>query len=270
MLPLAFLAWRRGLGTISRLFLLGALALGVAMGLRAKRDGPGDEQLQPVAWIQSAPAQWPQIVLTNEARFRGGHSPLKGASAFLLRTPDGRVFGATARHLLGEAGGVQPEVYLQDLDQVLESWRMYPRTRPARAIAMQRLALPGLDRADLDWLLLAPADPLAIAGVEPLQVRQRPVEVGETVHLIGCPYAAPRCVQQVYSGRVVERLPGRMFRYEFKPHVNLSGFSGAPLIDAQGHLVGVMTISFRPREMFDKHVEGGGQEVAAIAPLLRG
>jgi len=267
ILPLAFLAWRRGLGTIAGTFLLAAVALGVAVGLR--RGADADAALTPVSWIRAAPAQWPQIVLTNDARFCCGHTPLKGASAFLLRTADGRVLGATARHLIGEAGGVQPEIHLQDLNQVLESWRLFPRTRPSRAVAVQALALPGLDRPDLDWLLLAPADPAGLDGIEPLQVRQRPVEVGETVHLVGCPYAAARCVQQVYSGRVVERM-GNMFRFEFKPHVNLAGFSGAPVIDAQGHLVGVMTISFRPRELFDKHVEGGGQDVAAIAPLLRG
>lgn len=269
MVPLAFIAWRRGLGSIAKLFLLAAVALGVAMGLRASREGR-DQVLTPTTWIHAAPKQWPQIVLTHDARFRGGHSPLKGASAFLLRTPDGRVLAATARHLLGEAGGVQPEIYLQDLDQVLESWRLHPRTRSAPAIAVKGLALPGLDRPDLDWLLLAPTSTAAPAGIEALQVRLRPVEVGETVHMIGCPYAAARCVQQVYSGRVVERLAGNMFRYEFKPHVNLSGFSGAPVIDNQGHLVGVMTVSFTPRALFDKHVEGGAQDVAAIAPLLRG
>ncbi len=269
MLPLAFLAWRRGLGSISKLFLLGAVALGVAMGLRTSRDS-ANEVLTPTSWIHAAPKQWPQIVLTHDARFRGGHTPLKGASAFLMRTPDGRVLAATARHLLGEAGGVQPEIYLQELDQVLDSWRLHPRTRSSPAISVQGLALRGLDRPDLDWLVLNLDGSAAPTGVEPLQVRLRPVEVGETVHLIGCPYAAARCVQQVYSGRVVERLPGHMFRYEFKPHVNLSGFSGAPVIDDQGHLVGVMTVSFAPRELFDKHVEGGAQEVAAIAPLLRG
>lgn len=269
MLPLAFLAWRRGLGSISRAFLLAAVALGVALGLRAGRDD-NDAELTPVAWIGKPAAQWPQIVLTNDASFRGGHSALKGASAFLLRTQDGRVLGATARHLIGEAGGVQPEIHLQDLDQVLQSWRMHPRTRPRDAIAMQRIAVPGLDRPDLDWLLLTPADAAQLHGVEPLQVRRRPIAVGETVHLIGCPYSAPRCAQQVYTGRVVERMDGNLFRYEFKPYVNLTGFSGAPLIDAQGHLVGVMTISFRPRELVGKHVEGGGQDAAAIAALLRG
>lgn len=270
LLPLAFLAWRRGLGGIGRAFLLAAVALGVALGLRAGRGGADDRALTPVPWISQPPAQWPQIVLTHDASFHDGHSPLKGASGFLLRTPDGRVLGATARHLIGEAGGVQPEIYLEDLNHVIANWRMHPRTRPAQAIAMRGLAASGLDRPDLDWLLLAPVDPMPSVGIEPLQVRQRPVEVGETVYLIGCPYSAPRCVQQVYAGRVVERLPGQMFRYEFKPHVNLSGFSGAPLIDAQGHLVGVMTISFRPRELLDRHVEGGAQDVAAIAPLLRG
>lgn len=268
MIPLAFLAWRRGLGGISKLFLVACVALGAAIAMRAHRAVPGDEALVPVAWISQPPARWPQIVLTNDASFRGGHSALKGASAFLLRTPDGRLLGATARHLLGEAGGVQPEVYLQDLDAVIQSWRMHPRTRPAQALAMQRVAVPGLDRPDLDWLLLQPAEGSASAGIEALQPRQRPAAVGETVYLIGCPYNAARCTQQVWRGRVVERM-GNQFRYQFDRPVDLRGFSGAPVIDERGHLVGVMTVSFQPRELFGKHVEGGAQDVAVIAPLLR-
>src|SRR3954470_7083287 len=60
------------------------------------------------SWMADAPAKWPQFVLTNKATF-SGHTALGGASAFLVRVPDGRVLAATAKHLIGEAGGVEPE-----------------------------------------------------------------------------------------------------------------------------------------------------------------
>src|SRR5271166_5830433 len=50
------------------------------------------------AWMDLAPARWPQIVLTNDASFKG-HTGHRGASSFLLRGPDDRILLATARHL---------------------------------------------------------------------------------------------------------------------------------------------------------------------------
>ncbi len=60
-------------------------------------------------WISREPEDWPQIVLTNHAEFHG-HTPLDGASGFLIRTEDDRVFAATARHLIGLEGGVEPGI----------------------------------------------------------------------------------------------------------------------------------------------------------------
>src|SRR5262245_52243322 len=60
-------------------------------------------------WASRPPREWPQLVLTNRAEFQGS-TPLHGASAFLIKTQDGRTLAATAKHLLGQNGGVEPEV----------------------------------------------------------------------------------------------------------------------------------------------------------------
>jgi hypothetical protein len=62
-----------------------------------------DKQLD----ASKAPREWPQLVLTNRAEFNG-HTPLQGASAFLIKTLDGRTLAATAKHLIGANGGVEP------------------------------------------------------------------------------------------------------------------------------------------------------------------
>src|SRR5262249_40685349 len=77
------------------------------------------------AWASLPPDRWPQLVLTNDATFKG-HTPHKGASSFLLRGPDGRTFLATARHLLGPDGGVRPEVTMPAFDAVLVAWKAHP------------------------------------------------------------------------------------------------------------------------------------------------
>lgn len=259
----------RGEGGCMRLLLVMGIGVGGAGAAYHLYNRPlNDAHLQPVAWVKKPTYHWPQIVLTNLAKFNG-RSGLKGASAFLLKTPRGQVLGATARHLLGEAGGVQPELPVEHLDHLMESWLAYPRTRPSQAIAFSGLGAEGLDSSTLDWLLLKPKEGTRIGQFEALQIRHRPVEIGETVHLIGCPYTDPYCRQQVFSGRVTKLDFGSMFRFSINPPVELSGFSGAPIIDANGHLVGVMTISFEPARTAAGHTEAGGQQVGRVGRLLK-
>ena len=53
----------------------------------------------PEDWASKPITEWPQIVLTNSAEFNG-HTPLEGASSFLLQNDTRGVFAATAKHLL--------------------------------------------------------------------------------------------------------------------------------------------------------------------------
>src|SRR5206468_990885 len=105
-------------------------------------------------WIDLPPAKWPQFVLTNQASFTG-HTPLNGASGFLVRTADGRLLAATAKHLIGENGGVQPEIALAELDRVLKSWVMFPRTDPNSMIEIDRLQLDLKVEENDDLLLMS-------------------------------------------------------------------------------------------------------------------
>lgn len=66
-----------------------------------------------------------QIWLTNDAKFTDGRT-LEGASRFLIKY-NGADFAVTARHLLGEAGGVEPEVKINDLSKDVTNWKMMPR-----------------------------------------------------------------------------------------------------------------------------------------------
>jgi hypothetical protein len=216
-------------------------------------------------WVEAAPAQWPQIVLTNHATFRG-HSALRGASSFLVRTADGRVLGATAKHLIGDAGGVEPPVRLTDLDRDLESWAVFPRTAGESAIELGRLAIDAGNERAHDWLLMSVKTAQELPA-RPLRMRETPVREGETVYLIGVPYSEPESAQNVYAGVVAERKRDR-FRYTLNPPVDLRGFSGAPIVDADGRVVGVMTIWFKRQIVDEKDTEGGGEDSTTALGLL--
>ncbi len=219
--------------------------------------------LSPEPWSKQAPQQWPQIVLTNDAEFRG-HTPLQGASCFLVDTRSGVTWAATALHLIGENGGVQPEIKIQELNEKISTWRMFPRTLPDNYLEADKVAVAGLGEGGDDWLLLTikPSDrPLPATAVK---IRPEAVRVGEKVFLIGCPYAEEGCKQNVYAGTVVERGNVAFFRYELETAVDIRGFSGAPIVDKNGHLVGVMTVWFTPRMKGDQFLEAGGQDAAYI------
>jgi hypothetical protein len=129
-------------------------------------------RLPPEPWSSQPPAQWPQIVLTNQASFRQ-RTPLRGASAFLMEA-DGRTLGATAQHLLGENGGVQPEAPVRELDSLLESWVLHPRTLRDHSVNVVGLgAMPGNDM-NYDWLLLRLRLGNAALPATPLHLRASP------------------------------------------------------------------------------------------------
>ena len=206
------------------------------------------------------------MVLTNEAKFNG-HTSLQGASAFLIKTRDGRTLAATARHLLGPNGGVEPEISVSQLNSAIRNWRIHPRTLPDDFVEADGVGAAGLDDPRLDWLLLTIKPSKHELPATPLTLSSRPVEVGETVYLVGCPYVEADCKQNVYTGKITAR-QGNLFRYDIDPPVDIRGFSGAPILDQKGHVVGVMTVWFEPKLKGEKFLEAGGEDAASVHSFL--
>jgi S1-C subfamily serine protease len=234
---------------------------------QAAVDAPPPDNRVAEPWMAKPKTEWPQIVLTNMAQF-DGHSPLQGASSFLIKTDDGRILGATAAHLVGSAGGVEPEIDVKQLTSKIVSWQAYPRTMPDDFVEFTGLGVDGIGDESGDWLILSVKDS-GNPPAYPLKVRGEPVAVGENVFLIGCAYVDRDCKQNVYSGVVTAREFGDRFRYDIDPPVDIRGFSGAPIVDAKGYVVGVMAIWFQPRMTGEKYLEAGAEDVATIYPLLQ-
>jgi hypothetical protein len=221
----------------------------------------------PESWASQPSEEWPQLVLTNVASFKG-HTPLEGASSFLVMSPSGGTLAATARHLIGENGGVEPEIHPTKLDSVLQSWRMHPRTAPDAFVEIQGLGVSGLEGDEMDWLILSIKQSPSPLPCTPLRLRPKPVEIGESVYLIGCPYIEEGCQQNVYQCEVTERAFGDRFKYTVEPAVDIRGFSGAPIIDKSGFVVGVMTVWFEPKMSGDLFLEAGGEDVAPVLAAM--
>jgi hypothetical protein len=229
---------------------------------------PWATEIPAQPWMRLPTTEWPQMVLTNETKFKG-HTALHGASSFLLQAPDGRIVAATALHLLGENGGVDPAIAPEQLPAVLSSWQMFPRTKPDSAVTITGLAYKAPVKKSLDWLLLtvAPRTTGPLPAL-PLTISPLPVSIGDEVFLVGVPYVEKDRAQNVYRGRVTERGFGDRFRYSIDPPVDIRGFSGAPILNKYGYVVGVMSVWFEPKMQGEKFLEAGGEDAASIAAAL--
>ncbi len=247
---------------------LAVLILGTGIALQIIKPLP---KIDPARWINEPHDQWPQMVLTNDAEFNG-HTPLYGASAFLVVNTKGTVLAVTAKHLIGTHGGVDPEIDAYDLNSVLRRWELFPRTQSKRRLGVSGLppttGTP-LHHSNVDVLVLALKYSDELLPAEPIAVRHSPVRVGERVYLVGVLYSEPNSPQNVYTGQVVERV-GDRFRYSIEPPVDLRGFSGAPILDRNGHVVGVMTVWFARENPSAKDPYGGGEDIRAVRRTIEG
>ncbi len=214
---------------------------------------PGDQK--PMPWIGKPYAEWPQMVLTNRGTFKGRNAPSwrKGnmASAFLIRATENTIVAATTKHLLTrEWGGIDPPIPVKDLDRVVQSWVIFPRQTippegPTDVIRLRGLALGAehlgeTDDEKIDWLFFK-VDRTEFnlpGGIVALPIREERLKVGEKLYFLGVPYKnPPNPRQNVYTGKVVK---SQRYAFDFQliDGVNLRGFSGAPILDANGYVVG--------------------------------
>ncbi len=180
----------------------------------------------------------PHILLTNYAQFTGGRQ-LLGASSGLVRFQN-RLYLVTAAHLLGESGGIEPEVKANKLFQELLSWKVFPRDAPRDQLSV---GPTGLSLGEADTLVVEVKGNPQRLPAKALEVRTTPLRVGEQLFLAGCPYAQEDCRQNVYPTQVHEVSSDGYFIYPLNAKVDYSGFSGAPIIDSSGRLVSIFQFS---------------------------
>jgi hypothetical protein len=190
-----------------------------------------------------------QVLLTNSAEFID-HSGLNGASAFLVKYQN-KVYAVTAKHLIGEAGGVEPEIKVNELTKYLRSWKMFPRVsiRPeSDSISIGKPKL-NYDSLNTDILILEVAN--SNYNILPLQTNfTLPVE-GDNLYIIGCPYSQENCKQNIYEVKYDSYHPETGMLISISKHkVEMAGFSGAPLVNAQGDVVGAVTSGWEENNMF--------------------
>jgi hypothetical protein len=181
-----------------------------------------------------------QILLTNNAEFSGDRM-LEGASGFLIKYNNAN-FAVTARHLLGEDGGVEPSVSVEQLKTgVFRKWEMKPRVVTNAAKETVKLSAEGSDfsQSSNDIVLLK-----VVSKDFEIELLDPSFEIpanGEPLFLIGCPYSQENCKQNSYQLKFVEFDEAKNeLVCEINSTVDLRGFSGAPVVNGKGEAVGVL------------------------------
>jgi hypothetical protein len=182
-----------------------------------------------------------QILLTNYATFRDHNKPMLGASAFLLNYRN-KIFAVTAKHLLGDAMGIDPEIKTTELNKYLIKWQMFPRTPINLLLDTITIKRSDLDytQQDKDILLLEIEN--TKHHIFPLSPTFKLPIAGEQFSIIGCPYIEDSCKQKSYD--IVYRAfdpETSMLIFTIDAELDFSGFSGAPIIDKTGSVIAVLT-----------------------------
>lgn len=203
----------------------------------------------PEPWINLPKAQWPAIALINEVQYKNGDCYIDpsfryAGTGFLINTGSDTL-AATAKHILWIAKNKQSSGV--SINAHLQQWVMHPKGNTQQVALMdqllnedptEKLEGAGSSITERDWLVFSikPASP----QLYPLKPRYTPLQAGEKVYIISCPYNDS--TTQIHEGIVVQKYGLDIF-IDRDPKANMGGSSGSPVIDAKGYLVGVISAS---------------------------
>jgi S1-C subfamily serine protease len=199
-------------------------------------------------WAREDPGDWPSITMVNRIRYSDSSHPVAGC-AFLLEF-DGEIVAATAKHVLRYFKSEAMDTV--SFRGTLVSWEMFTKDAPTDVTVVgalinedpeERLEDFGTAR---DWVLLTVER--TSEGVTPLRLRTTPLETGEPVFVVGWRYP-DEGRQHIYRGKYVRSEEGSLLIDVAELADNtMPGLSGAPVIDARGYVVGMMSSKSGKRE----------------------
>lgn len=223
-------------------FLFSALTI-PTLALSKKDQSENMERLEnKERWIDKPQSEWPQIAMINHIEYSDKSHPIAGCS-FLLDTGND-ILAVTAKHVLTYFKSEKMDsVSFKD---TLKSWKMYPKNNSADMVIVDTLINENRDEPieevppEKDWLLFSIKD--KSENIQPLKFRTEPFQHGEKVYIVGWRYTDKDGTQRIYEGNYVRSLHGSLLiSTEILADNTMPGLSGAPVIDSNGDLIGIMS-----------------------------
>lgn len=202
---------------------------------------PHDIAMPAEKWASARPAEWPTVVLTNQAVFANSN-PIGGSGAFLVQRADGSVLGVTAAHLLASVGGGTNPITRNSFNSQIKSWSLSAPGGQEKALVFNALHGAPETYGSMDLLVLEGSAKDAPAPAIPLRLQPGLLKAGDSVY-IAAPDLEAATHQRIVPCRVV--FGGALVVDELivEPLAKIEprGISGSPVLDANGHLRGVVT-----------------------------
>lgn len=201
----------------------------VSLGIIAKKVPPKVGALSAEPWVTATPAQWPAIMTACEITFREGPA-LTHPTSFFLKNGMGRVLGVT---------GSAPSVKSISLSELHERISQVTFTTPGKGSVTTK-AVAGLPNWPADfgmWTFRVPAENSSPLPSIVLRLRPIPAEKGLAVVVL----TTDKETQVPTPGVVFHsETNGAALAVTLSQSRKAGDLRGAPIIDLQGYLVGVV------------------------------
>lgn len=195
--------------------------------------------------------KWQQnsIGLINNVSYSDSAFDNPNASNGFLVQHKNKTYAITAKHILMIAK--TDDMKFVDFEGNLKQWKMHPKNDSTSYLIIDELL--NTNRTDSlnwdymftnwdtynDWLVFSIKENKT--NHKPLKFRKKPLEKGENLYAIGWSYSDTTGIQRVYEYQFDETEGNYHNLTQIKGPKSLGGLSGAPIVDQQGELVGLVT-----------------------------
>lgn len=227
--------------------ILGCMLTGTAEAQETQSNTPTIDMLVKAVRGGTADIELPgKVFLRNKYSLKGSGKSEGASSSLVIK--DDKVYVLTAKHLLGEAMGITPEVLPTSFDDKLKKWKVIHNDDGKTVAKVTSIYKPN-DNMDEDIILLeTDADPDTVKEYT-LKIAKAKPQIGDKLYVIGCPYSAPSCAQRAYAGKVATftnfdddpAKPQNLIVLDMTHAPDrLAGFSGAAMINEDMEIVAVV------------------------------
>ncbi|WP_324672271.1 trypsin-like serine protease [Hymenobacter sp. GOD-10R] len=187
---------------------------------------------------------FPEIALTNQIAFADPQYDQPRFSCGFLLKHQNDTFAVTAKHLLKV---IKPKgMKAVSFGNSVKSWSLFPLPDKARSVVTNRLlnenkaeSLEAKATYDQDWLVFSLQS--NHSGIKPLEARTTPLQPGEKLYVVGWTRHMDSGPQRVYEFEYYKTIDNRILVKDVVVPEQFGGLSGAPLVDEQGQVVGIVS-----------------------------
>ncbi|OXA74320.1 hypothetical protein B0A67_00620 [Flavobacterium aquidurense] len=185
-----------------------------------------------------------EIALVNRIEFiNAKYDQPKFSCGFLIKY-NNETFAVTAKHILKI---IKPEsMTTLSLESDIKNWILYPLNNKSESVICDKLLnedkselLENKSTYDNDWLVFSIKQ--NSSSIIPLEIRNTPLIQGEKLYVVGWTRTMENGPQRVYEFEYYKTIANRILLKDILVPEKFGGLSGAPLVDENGLLVGIVS-----------------------------